>query len=116
MGNMVETAIYSQWFHRYWQTTFYSRWKNGEVDIVGLRNSNLKPLWAVEIKWSNRYYYKPDELKSLSKFLIKNKLKRAIVTTIDINQEIELEHYTFDYMPSSLYCYTIGKRTLEKDN
>ncbi len=113
MGNMVETAIYSQWFHRHWRTPFYARWKNGEVDIVGLSADNLKPSWAVEIKWSNRYFERPEELKSLSNFLISNNLKRAVVTTIDIKDEIEFENYTYDYMPSSLYCYTIGRRTLE---
>ncbi|MEM9917220.1 MAG: ATP-binding protein [Bacteroidota bacterium] len=113
IGNMVETAIYSQWFHRQWQTPYYARWKNGEVDIVGLKISDLKPSWAVEIKWSNRYYENPSELKSLSNFLLKNKLDKAIVTTIDITGEIKMKNYTLDYMPSSLYCYTIGRRTLE---
>lgn len=114
LGNMVETAIYSQWFHRYWHTPYYARWKSGEVDIVGLTSDNLKPAWAVEIKWSNRYYEKPSELKSLSSFLTKNKLKRAIITTLDVTGEIKLKEFTFDYMPSSLYCYTIGRRTLDE--
>lgn len=113
MGNMVETAIYSQWFHRYWRTPYYARWKGGEVDIVGINSNNLKPSWAVEIKWSNRYYHNPNELKSLSNFLTKNKLNRAIVTTIDITDEKEFPNYTLDYMPSALYCYTIGRRTFE---
>lgn len=113
IGNMVETAIFSQWFHRFWRTPYYSRWKTGEVDIVGLTQDKLKPSWAVEIKWSNRFHEKPSALKSLSKFLVKNKLNRAIVTTIDITDEKEFSDYTLDYMPSSLYCYTIGRRTLE---
>jgi len=115
IGNMVETAIYSQWFHRHWHTPYYARWKSGEVDIVGLTSDKLKPSWAVEIKWTNRYYENPDELKSLSSFLVKNKLKRAIVTTIDVTNEIELKDFTLDYIPSSLYCYTIGRRTLEEN-
>ena len=110
MGNMVETAVYAQWFHRYWQTPFYSRWKGGEVDIVGLKPSSLKPQWAVEVKWSNRYYQKPQELKSLSTFLITNELEKAIVTTIDVTAEVDFGKYTFDYVPSAIYCYTIGKR------
>lgn len=113
MGNMVETAIYSQWFHRYWQTPYYARWKKGEVDIVSLGKENLKPSWAVEIKWSNRFFDHPEELKSLASFMIKNKLDRAIVTTIDITKEIEHEGLIYDYIPSALYCYTIGRRTLE---
>ncbi len=113
IGNMVETAVYAQWFHRYWHTPYYARWKTGEVDIVGLTSTNLKPAWAVEIKWTNRYYEKPNKLRSLSSFLLKNNLNRAIITTIDKTDEIEFEKYTFDYMPSSLYCYTIGRRTLD---
>ena len=110
---MVETAIFSQWFHRYWHTPYYARWKSGEVDIVGLTSDELKPAWAVEIKWSNRFYNNPSELKSLASFLGKNKLNKAIITTIDIADEIEQKDFTYDYMPSSLYCYTIGRRTLE---
>ncbi|MEM6344363.1 MAG: ATP-binding protein [Bacteroidota bacterium] len=115
IGNMVETAIFSQWFHRYWHTPFYARWKNGEVDIVGLKSDNLKPAWAVEIKWSNRYFERPEELKSLSSFMTKNDLTRAIVTTIDITREKTIDDKTFDYMASSLYCYTVGRRTLESE-
>ena len=114
IGNMVETAIFSQWFHRFWRTPYYARWDGGEVDIVGLSSSKLKPVWAVEIKWSNRFYERPNELKSLSSFLTKNNLKRAIVTTIDVTDEIQFGQYTYDYMPAALYCYTIGKNTLEE--
>ena len=113
IGNMVETAIFSQWFHRYWHTPYYSRWKTGEVDIVGLSRDQLKPAWAVEIKWSNKFYTKPNELKSLSKFLTNNGLNRAIVTTIDITDEKEFNTFTYDYIPAAIYCYTIGRRTLE---
>ncbi|MDO3624660.1 hypothetical protein Q3A68_00535 [Mucilaginibacter sp. BT774] len=35
-------------------TPWYARWKDGEVDLVGLDDKKLKPKWAVEIKWSNR--------------------------------------------------------------
>ena len=115
MGNMVETAIYSQWFHRFWRTPYYARWDKGEVDIVGLTSDNLKPAWAVEIKWSNRFFKKPAMLKSLFSFLAKNKMDRAIVTTVDITNEIVFEDFTLDYMPSALYCYTVGRRTLELD-
>lgn len=115
MGNMVETAIYSQWFHRYWHTPYYARWKSGEVDIVGLSSSDLKPAWAVEIKWSNRYFEKPKELKSLFNFLDSNGLNKAIVTTIDTSGKINYNDHLIDYIPAALYCYTVGKRTLEAE-
>lgn len=114
MGNMVETAIYAQWFHRYWRTPYYARWGNGEVDIVELNSKTLKPAWAVEVKWSNQFYKNPNKLKSLFNFLKSNQLNNGIVTTIDINESIELNDVKLYYIPSSIYCYNIGRRTLEE--
>ena len=36
LGNMVETAIFSQWMHRDWFTPWYARWNRGEVNMVCL--------------------------------------------------------------------------------
>ena len=52
IGNLVETGIFSQWFHSPDADLYYARWKDGEVDIVNL-NANQKPTWAVEVKWSD---------------------------------------------------------------
>jgi len=114
IGNMVETAIFSQWMHRDWFTPWYARWHNGEVDMVGLNDSNLKPIWALEIKWSNRYFNKPNELKSLYKFCLENKLNNPIVTTIDREGEKKYKELNIQFLPSSAYAYTVGKNTLEK--
>lgn len=112
IGNMVETAIFAQWMHRDWFTPWYARWSNGEVDMVGL-GSTLKPIWAVEIKWSDRYFEKPKELKSLIKFCKENKLINPIVTTINKEGEKEIEEINIQYIPSSSYAYTVGKNTLD---
>jgi uncharacterized protein len=114
LGNMVETAIYSQWMHREWFTPWYARWQNGEVDMIGLSDQNLKPLWALEIKWSNRYFEKPSELKSLVSFCRKCKLKTALVTTIDKTGLIEYDGIKLQFVPASAYAYTVGKNTLIK--
>jgi predicted AAA+ superfamily ATPase len=116
MGSLVETAIFSQWFHREIDTLFYARWNNkgGEVDIVGLHKAQLTPRWCVEIKWSDRYHKLPGELKSLRTFARKSKLPRALVTTKTIIDEIELDGLTIKYLPAALYCYTVGRRSLER--
>ena len=44
---------------------------------------NFKPLWAVEIKGSNRYFQRPAELKSLLSFCATNQFQTVIVTTIE---------------------------------
>ncbi len=113
LGSMVETAVFSQWMHRGWFTPWYARWQNGEVDMVGLNDKNLKPLWALEIKWSNRYFEKPSELKSLVSFCKKCKLNSALVTTIDKEGEIEYDGIKLHFVPASTYAYIVGKNTLQ---
>ena len=113
MGNMVETAIFAQWMHREWFTPWYARWSNGEVDMVGL-NKTLQPAWALEIKWSNRYFEKPTDLKSLYKFSKENELSSPIVTTIDKEGVKDNKELSIQFFPAASYAYTIGRNTLDK--
>jgi predicted AAA+ superfamily ATPase len=113
IGNMVETAIFAQWMHREWFTPWYARWQNGEVDMIGLSESTLKPVWALEIKWTNRYFEKPNELKSLYKFCSENTINNPIVTTIDKEGETKFKNLNIQFLPSSAYAYTVGRNTLE---
>ncbi|HAX94447.1 MAG TPA: ATPase [Bacteroidales bacterium] len=114
LGHMVETAIYAQWMHREWFTPWYARWQNGEVDMVGLSDKNLKPLWAVEIKWSNRYFERPSELKSLISFCKNCRLKTVLVTSIDKEGVVEYDGINIQFVPASAYAYTVGRNTLQK--
>ena len=116
-GNMVETAIFSQWMHRENLDLKYARWKmgrsEGEVDIVLLDNKLFKPQWCVEIKWSNRYVEKPQELNSLIYFCKQNNFKATLVTTIDISDNKTIEEINITYVPAAVYAYNIGVNTLE---
>ncbi len=116
IGNMIETTVFSQWAHSTGFKPYYARWSNGryqgEVDIVALNQSNLKPLWVAEIKWSNRYYEKPNELKSLIQFCENNKLKQALVTTIDKEGIKKIGDLEIFYLPVAIYAYIIGLNTL----
>lgn len=114
IGNMVETAIFAQWLHHDWFTPWYARWNTGEVDMIGLNEKNLKPKWALEIKWTNRYYERPNDLKSLFKFCEENKLNMPIVTTIDKEGIKELNGLKIQYIPASAYTYSVGRNTLKK--
>jgi uncharacterized protein len=117
-GNMVETAIYAQWMHRDWFTPWYARWSNGavqgEVDMIGLSEKNFKPLWALEVKWSNRYFDIPSELKSLCFFCAKNNLESAVVTTIDKEGSKDIDGLKLMYYPAAMYAYTVGANTIEQ--
>ena len=118
MGNMVETAILSQWMHRENLDLNYARWKNGkqegEVDMVLVDSKMFKPVWAVEVKWSDRYFNKPEELKSLLKFTEANNLDKAVITTIEKTGKIDIQEKALTFIPSSVYAYNVGVNTLKQ--
>ncbi len=120
MGNMVETAVLSQWMHSEKLDLTYARWKNGrtegEVDLVLVDDKRYKPLWGVEIKWSNRYFDKPQELKSLIQFCDANKFENALVTSIDVQGIKTIEKLHFTFLPAAVYTYNIGVITLKMKN
>lgn len=117
MGNMVETAVLSQWMHREKLDLTYARWKEGrtegEVDLVLVDDKKYKPVWGVEIKWSNRYFDKPTELKSLIHFCKSNNFKQALVTSIDQSGVKQINNLVFSFLPASVYSYNIGDITLK---
>lgn len=120
MGNMVETAVLSQWMHREKLDLTYARWKEGrtegEVDLVLVDDKKYKPVWGVEIKWSNRYFDKPNELKSLIQFCKANNFQNAVVTSIDQTGVKKLDNLAFSFIPASVYSYNIGDITLKMKN
>ena len=115
---MVETGIFSQWMHRDNLDLKDARWRKGrsegEVDIVSLDNKLFKPQWCIEIKWSNRYVEKPQELHSLVYFCKQNNFKASLVTTIDIIDNKTIDNIDITYVPAAVYAYNIGVNTLEK--
>ena len=113
MGNVTETVLFAQWMHRQDFIPYYARWKEGEVDMIGVCNINLKPDWALEIKWSDRYARHPEELKNLYRFCTENGLSEAMVTSITMQQQTEWQGITYTFIPAALYAYAVGANTLQ---
>lgn len=80
-GHLVETALFAQRFHEDARLN-YARWgaDDSEVDLVESSQA-LRPVAALEIKWSDKYADKPDSLKGLMKFARGNRLSWAWATT-----------------------------------
>jgi hypothetical protein len=114
--SLVETAIFSQWFHQD-ETLYYARWPDGEVDIVMLAGDQ-KVIWAVEVKWSDRYCDRPEELESLINFCHTNGLEDTLITSKTKTSVCMTEGIEMPFIPASSYCYTVGhniiKRSTEK--
>ncbi len=112
MGHLTETAIFAQWFHNQYLTDNinYARWKGGEVHFVGRIYSSPQMQWAVEVKWSDRAYTNPDTIKGILDFARSNNLEgMPKVTTRTRTGQRTIRGTPIEFIPSSLYCYTIGK-------
>ncbi len=108
MGRMAETAVFSQHFAA-GDELHYARWKEGEVDFVRL-GPDGKPEQAVEVKWSDRFTEKPQELTGLIEFARRHPQASITLTTRSIGPA------TLDWpgpgklrvVPTSLYCLGEG--------
>lgn len=113
IGSMVETAIFSQWVQGGKSDFYYANWisgrDKGEVDLVWVDSATQKPYSLAEIKWSDRYAEKPVELKSLFKFLEKNRnIRKIIVTTKTRFSEYVTDTDKLLFIPSAIYAYWIS--------
>lgn len=121
IGAMVETAIFSQWFHSDLMSNIhYARWKKGrktlEVDLVRVDPAGLKPSWAYEIKWSDRFA--DDERQQLLGLveLAKSNNDPPLpvgVTTKTATRETTVEDIRIKHFPCALHCYQVGKNVAE---
>ena len=117
IGEMIETAIYSQWIPRR-EHIAYANWKigrtQGEVDLVGINDALQRPCWAVEIKWSDRFFDRPYELTSLQYYMVKNNLTQALVTSISQAGVKDMDFGKAHFIPCACYAYTVGENTLRQ--
>ena len=116
MGQLVETAVFSQWLHNavFVDSLYYARWKRGEVDLVSL-DPRQRPRFAVEVKWSDRACHDVREIRGLLGFAKKHTLERPpLVTTLSQSGKKTIDGIPVEFVPSSLHCYTVAKDTLEK--
>ena len=117
MGPLAETAVFSQWLHNasYVDSLYYARWARGEVDLVSLDPAGQRPRFAVEVKWSDRAFDDPKEIKGLLEFARLHKMHRTpLVTTISKSGVRNFGGVAVEFCPASLHCYTVAKNTLER--
>lgn len=109
MGSLVETAIFAQWFHSE-KNIYYARWggKNGgEVDMIQL-DAAQRVSWVTEVKWTDRYIDRPEELKSLRLFCANQSIGLADVTTRTKHGLKEVDGIKFRFIPAAEYALSIG--------
>ena len=107
VGSLVETAIFSQWFHADISMFYYARWPGGEVDLVS-RGPDQNIQWALETSWSGRSVQDSANLKSSLRFCRSNNLQDMIVTSKKEKAFKVVDDVNFEFVPASEYCYTVG--------
>lgn len=118
-GEMVETAIYDQWILGDKTNFYYANWskgrEKGEVDIVWVDPATQKAFSLAEIKWTDRFFEDPSQLKSLRRFLETNDgIRKVIVTTKSKKGSAVIDDNKFLFIPSALYAYWVSKYLFEE--
>ena len=113
IGSMVETAIFAQWIQGEKSDFYYANWTNGrekgEVDMVWTDAATQKAFSLAEVKWTDRFYNNPTELKSLNKFLESNKdIRKIIVTTKSKTGTYDSPQGKILFIPAAIYAYWVS--------
>lgn len=112
-GHQVETAIFAQRFHEN-ARLHYAAWgkDDNEVDMVET-SAALTPVLALEIKWSDRFVARPQELAGLLKFARKCSLSSAWTTTRERVAEMALDGTDLHFWPAAVMAYHFGVRAID---
>ena len=71
-------------------------------------NAAQVPVWAAEVKWSDRYPSRPEELGSLVAFCRENGLTQAWVTSRTIRSAVTEDGVSLNFIPMSELCFTVS--------
>ena len=113
MGALAETAVFAQWFHAS-VDLHYARWRTGqmegEVDIVHL-DKRQRPVWCLDVKWSDRPGQHPEELTSLAEFAKRHPEVKVVVTTRTLSRPLSQwpGPGSLNILPTGLYCCALGR-------
>lgn len=112
-GHLVETALFAQRFHEDARLN-YARWgaEDCEVDLVE-SSLALKPVTALEIKWSDKYVARPEALKGLMKFIRNNRLSLAWATTRSTFGQTAIDGSEIRQWPAAVLAFHYGVRAVQ---
>ncbi|MBT4934590.1 MAG: ATP-binding protein [Rhodospirillaceae bacterium] len=109
MGGLVETAVIAQFAHSgLIDFVHYARWREGEVDLVGILSSG--EIWfATEIKWSDKALNDRGKISSLLNFAEKNGLEKARVLCRSAFEVKVYDGVKVLFYPVADYAYFLGR-------
>lgn len=112
-GHLVETALFAQRFHEDARLN-YARWGNEDCEVDLVESSQaLKPVTALEIKWSDRFADRPESLKGLMKFVRHNRLALAWATTRSKISQQTINGCKIGQWPAAALAFHYGVRAVQ---
>lgn len=112
-GHLVETALFAQRFHEDARLN-YARWGSTDCEVDLVESSQaLKPVTALEIKWSNKFADKPEALKGLMKFTRNNRLPLVWATTRSRISQHTIEGSEIRQWPAAALAFHYGVRAVQ---
>lgn len=111
-GHLVETAVFAQRFHEGVHLN-YARWGTDdcEVDLVELAPT-LKPVMALEIKWSDQFAEHAERLKGLIRFAQKNPGVHPWATTRSTFSRRKVNDHDVRQWPAAALAFHYGVRAV----
>ncbi len=115
-GKLVETVYLAHFskFSPFDQDITYARWNKTryEVDFIQLLPGLSEPAKAIEIKWTDHFVERPEELAGLEKFLEENMDKRdldgEVLSKTYWQDDYYLGPHTVRCMPVSIACLVLS--------
>lgn len=112
-GHMVETALFAQRIHEDARLN-YARWGADDCEVDLIESSQaLKPVTALEIKWSDKYAGRPEALKGLMRFVRNNKLPHAWASTRTRFDRQVIDGCEIRQWPAAALAFHYGTRAVQ---
>ncbi|MFM2150711.1 MAG: hypothetical protein RLZZ187_3017 [Pseudomonadota bacterium] len=112
LGALAETATITQWLHSAdLPNLHYARWNKhggGEVDVVAINPANGSPIYAYDVKWTDRPAEDHRELDSLVRFATKAGPMSLGCSTRTRQEQVHYAGKDITLFPLALHCYRVG--------
>lgn len=110
IGALVETALVTQYLHGpIFGDLCFARWGRGEVDLVRVDPVRQKPMWALEVKWSDSAYRSAANWAPLNELARNHGLDSVFMTSRTVSWAAPDQAPSRVVLPVSLLAYEVGR-------
>jgi len=110
MGALAETALVTQYLHApIFRDLCFARWGQGEVDLVRLDPARQKPMWVLDVKWSDGACESANAWSGLLDFARSHQLETAYMTSRTVFKTETRGGIRCIVLPLPMLCFEIGR-------